>query len=248
MPTSTGFPLVQMPAIPAPRVRKSAKGKETPEQQARAKTASGRVAKLKAPQIREILTRAAQMHPDIMAMLEEPVPDQTPQTPRVLDFEAQAQKVWDWMEKDYKSGGLSFKSRRKLLQLSNRSPRIAEQMQTLRHVLMNIRVEFGYEKALQVGMCNIIKNMGDNEIQPIATRTDEEKLLPALENLAKDARGYCVFGGLRTVMALLKERAPGCTDAESQVEGGNQAGSDLGLDLGLQQVNPHVHVVFELPR
>ncbi|KAJ5340625.1 hypothetical protein N7541_009749 [Penicillium brevicompactum] len=246
-----------MPAIPAPRARKSAKGKETPEQQARAKTVSGRVAKLRAPQIREILTRAAQMHPDIMAMLEEPVPDQTPQTPRVLDFEAQAQKVWDWMEKDYKSGGLS-----KALQITEKIVAIIESIakncgtdadpQTRANGLFslcqigeaiaatfdcklrkNIRVEFGYEKALQVGMCNIIKNMGDNEIQPIATRTDEEKLLPALENLAKDARGYCVFGGLRTVMALLKERAPGCTDAESQVEGGNQAGSDLGLDLGL---------------
>jgi signal recognition particle subunit SEC65 len=200
------------------------------------------VKQLKKPAAIEVLTQAAQMHPDVWDLVKEAFRAELlgPKPKRAVDLNTAADKVWTKINvtHDKKSDGRQYSLAYSVHEfIVETIESIAEQCgpaaspDTRFHGLLvlyqigiaialstdsvmakQVRLSFQYNKSFEDGMCKIIQSMGEDEIRSIKTQLDPDKIYPKLQELQDEATGYCIFNDLKDVMRLFEDHGNSGSD------------------------------------
>ncbi|CAI7623387.1 unnamed protein product [Penicillium viridicatum] len=172
--------------------------------------------------VTDILTQAAQIHPDVMSMVEDAIRIiREKERNRVINFDHYSSSVWESINITYRSmrGGAQYDVSFEVAQdVVDTIKSIAKQcgpftnpqtrfngLSVLRKIVGHeVQKRFQWDASLVEGMLEILDSMTADEILEI--REDEaspDSLWPKLQELEELANDYCIHPGLEAVLGRL---------------------------------------------
>lgn len=209
-------------------------GSEASAPQAQAEDVSERVKQLSQQAVLEILTRAAQMHPDVMFMVDESIRAvRERERNRVIDFDYYSKSVWKSINVTHskKRGSAQYEIAFDVAEdvvgtiksiTRQCGPNVSagtrlNGLSVLRKIGKTIALSSGDVIAHEVqkqfqsnpafvdGMYEILESMEEDEVRSIRDQSDPEKLYPKLQELQELAADCCIFEGMEDVLAYVED-------------------------------------------